>query len=137
MKYKAAFDSAGTELGTPSLIIKPHFTDGKRDTKKASYFLRAPSLHPNSTLEKPDFLPHSNVTNKQTPSFWLLLAREIRVNEKSGSYLYGLLLGMCSLKDTAKSGFTFYQVHFLQYFKNVMGFSPSFWLTAQTLRRKR
>lgn len=63
VKYKAAFDSAGTELGIPRLIIKPHFTDGKPDTKRASSFPRAPSLHPNSILEKPDFLPHSNVTN--------------------------------------------------------------------------
>lgn len=55
MKYKAAFDSAGRELGTPSLIIKPHFTYGKPDTKGASYFPRAPSLHPNFISEKLDF----------------------------------------------------------------------------------
>lgn len=68
MKYKAAFDSAGTELGTPSLIIKPHFTDGKPDTKRASYFPRAPSLHPNSIPEKTNLFLHSNMPNK-THSF--------------------------------------------------------------------
>lgn len=68
MKYKAAFDSAGTELGIPSLIIKPHFTDGKPDTKRASYFHRATSLHPNSVPEKPDFFLHSIMTSK-TNSF--------------------------------------------------------------------
>lgn len=64
MKYKAAFGSAGTELGTPSLIIKPHFTDGKPDTKRTSYCPRVPSLYPSSIPEKPDFFLHSNVTNK-------------------------------------------------------------------------
>lgn len=64
MKYKAAFGSAGTELGTPGLIIKPHFTDGKPDTKRASYFHRATSLHLNSIPEKPDFFLHSKMTDK-------------------------------------------------------------------------
>lgn len=82
MKYKAAFDSAGTELGTPRLIIKPHFiTDGKPDTKRASYFPRDPVCTLILSLKnKTDFFLHSHVTNKIN-SIWLLLAKEIRVNE--------------------------------------------------------
>lgn len=106
MKYKAAFDSAGTELRTPSLIIKPHFADGRPDTKRVSYYTKVPGLHPDSIPEKPDFFLHSNVTNKRS-SLWLLFTRETRVNEKSGSYLYSLLLSMCCLKDIEKAGFTF------------------------------
>lgn len=131
MKYKAAFDSAGMELGTPSFIIKPHFTDGKPNTKRASYFHRATSLHPNSIPEKPGFFLHFFILKwltRKNPFLWILIAKKKKNQSewKSGSYLHSLLLGMCCLKDTVESGFTFYQVCFLQDFKNPIFFLLSF-----------
>jgi hypothetical protein len=95
MKHKAAFDSAGTELGVPILIIKPHFTEGKPDTKRARDFPRALNLRPNSTLEKPDFLRHSNVTNKTNALPLAAFSKRNEMNEKSGSCLYSSWLGIC------------------------------------------
>lgn len=64
MKYKAAFDSAGYRIREPQALLSSPILPMASQTQRGPVTSPEPGVYTLiSPLEKPDFLPHSNVTN--------------------------------------------------------------------------